>query len=83
MAMLRDELAQRAGLPIEAIAQADADEEPGASAAAVAAFQVALERQDVIFLDANDGGGPGVRLRRLGPPDEGLRPDQLTSENDV
>jgi DNA-binding XRE family transcriptional regulator len=29
------------------------------------------------------GEGPGVRLRRGGPPDEGLRPDQLTSENDV
>jgi transcriptional regulator with XRE-family HTH domain len=52
------ELAQRAGLPIEAIAQAEADEEPGASEAAVAAFQAALERQGVVFLDADGGEGP-------------------------
>jgi hypothetical protein len=24
-----------------------------------------------------------VRLRYSGPPDEGLRPDQLTSDNDI
>jgi hypothetical protein len=72
-----------AGLPIEAIVQAEADGEPGTSEAAVAAFQAALERQGVIFLDANGGEGPGVRLRRLDPPDDGLRPDQLTSENDA
>jgi transcriptional regulator with XRE-family HTH domain len=70
------ERAQRAGLPIEAIAQAEADREPGASKAA-------LERQGVIFLDANGGDGSGVPLRRLVQPDEGLRPDQLTSENDI
>jgi hypothetical protein len=37
----------------------------------------------VIFLDADGGQGPGVRLRHAGPPDEGLRPDQLTSDNDI
>ena len=32
---------------------------------------------------AENGGGPGVRLRdRATRPDEGLRPDQLTTEND-
>jgi transcriptional regulator with XRE-family HTH domain len=41
----------------------------------------ALEAAGVEFISEN-GGGPGVRLRkRTGSPDEGLRPEQLTSEN--
>ena len=40
-----------------------------------------LEAAGVEFIPEN-GGGAGVRLRkRTGPTDEGLRPDQLTSEN--
>jgi transcriptional regulator with XRE-family HTH domain len=39
----------------------------------------ALEAAGVIFIDEN-GQGPGVRLRKV-KPDEGKRPDQLTSEN--
>ncbi len=77
------EFAERAGLPVEAIAGAEADGEAGASVATVAALQTALERQGVTFLAANGGEGPGVRLRRVGPFDEGLRPDQLTSDNDI
>jgi transcriptional regulator with XRE-family HTH domain len=77
------ELAQRADLPVEAITRAETDGETDASETVVAALQTALERQGVIFLAADGGEGPGVRLRRPGPPDEGLRPDQLTSENDV
>jgi hypothetical protein len=49
----------------------------------MAALQAALERHGVIFLAADGGEGLGVRLRRTGPPDEGLRPDQLTSDNDI
>jgi transcriptional regulator with XRE-family HTH domain len=76
------ELAGRACLSLHTIKQAEAEQEARPSEAALAAIRVALEDQGVIFLD--DGGeGPGVRLRRGGPPDEGLRPDQLTSENDV
>ena len=47
----------------------------------LAAIRRALEEAGVQFI-AENGGGPGVRLRRRGPPDEGLRPDQLTTEND-
>jgi transcriptional regulator with XRE-family HTH domain len=77
------ELAERADLPVEAITGAEADGEAGTSAAMVAALQAALERQGVTFLAADAGEGPGVRLRRVGPSDEGLRPDQLTSDNDI
>lgn len=75
------ELAGRACLSIPTIKRAEANVELGISDAAMAAIRIALEDQGVIFIDAGDEG-PGVRLRRSGPPDEGLRPDQLTSEND-
>jgi transcriptional regulator with XRE-family HTH domain len=77
------ELAGRACLALMTIKQAEAEAEAHASEAARAAIRVALEEQGVIFLSADGGEGPGVRLRRFGPPDEGLRPDQLTSDNDV
>jgi transcriptional regulator with XRE-family HTH domain len=47
----------------------------------VLALRTALETAGIQFIEPN-GGGPGVRLKRLGPIDEGLRPEQLTSEND-
>ena len=40
----------------------------------------ALESAGVIFMEEN-GDGPGVKLRKR-PADEGLRPDQLSAEND-
>jgi hypothetical protein len=46
--------------------------------------QEALQRAGIIFFFENDAsrqGGAGVRLK-LRQTDEGLRPDQLTSEND-
>jgi transcriptional regulator with XRE-family HTH domain len=47
----------------------------------LAAMRKALEAAGIEFIPEN-GGGAGVRLRkRTGPPDEGLRPEQLTSEN--
>jgi transcriptional regulator with XRE-family HTH domain len=77
------ELAKRASVTVEAIAEVEADGEAGASEAAMAALQAALERHGVIFLAADGGEGLGVRLLHTGPPDEGLRPDQLTSDNDI
>ena len=42
---------------------------------------MALKKAGVEFIPEN-WGGVGVRFaKRSGPPDEGLRPDQLTSEN--
>jgi transcriptional regulator with XRE-family HTH domain len=47
----------------------------------LAKLKAALEAAGVEFIPEN-GGGPGVRLRkRTSAADEGLRPDQLTSEN--
>ena len=83
LGLSQGKLAKQAGLPIEAITEAEADGEAGASAATVAVLRAALERQGVIFLAADGGEGPGVRLRPVGAPDEGLRPDQLTSDNDI
>jgi hypothetical protein len=74
------ELARCTCLSVPTIKHAEADDDR-ASDAAMGAIRVALEDQGVIFIDAGDEG-PGVRLRRTGPSDEGLRPDQLTSEND-
>ena len=77
------ELAGRTCRSIPTIQRAEADGDLGASEAAMAAIRVALEDQGVIFLEAAGGEGPGVRLRSFGPPDEGLRPNQLTSDNDL
>lgn len=77
------ELAGHTCLSIPTIQHAEADGGPDASEAAMAAIRVALKDQGVIFLDADGGQGPGVRLRYSGSPDEGLRPDQLTSDNDI
>jgi transcriptional regulator with XRE-family HTH domain len=77
------EVAGRACLSLHTIKLAEAEGEAHASEAALAAIRVALEDQGVIFLDADGGEGTGIRLRRSGPPDEGLRPDQLTSDNDI
>ena len=76
------ELAERAGLSVATAAEAETKRAAGALEPAVAALQAALEGQGVLFLDADGGQGPGVRLRRSSLPDEGLRPDQLTSDND-
>jgi hypothetical protein len=83
LGLSQTELAGRACLPLPTIKRAEADGNLGASVAAMAAIRVALEDQGVIFLEAAGGEGPGVRLRSFGPPDEGLRPNQLTSDNDL
>jgi transcriptional regulator with XRE-family HTH domain len=47
----------------------------------LSAMQKAMEEAGVQFIPEN-GGGAGLRLRkRTSPPDEGIRPEQLTSGN--
>jgi hypothetical protein len=46
----------------------------------VAALQLAFEEAGIVFLE-DDGNGPGLRLR-LRLRQAGLRPEELTSEND-
>jgi hypothetical protein len=46
----------------------------------LAAMRLAFEEAGIQFLE-DDGNGPGLRLR-LGGRQSGLRPEELTSEND-
>jgi tRNA U34 5-methylaminomethyl-2-thiouridine-forming methyltransferase MnmC len=70
-------------MAVATIRNAEAEDGPVAVTPAEArAVRGALEKAGVEFI-AENGGGAGVRLsKRSGRPDEGLRPDQLTSEND-
>lgn len=76
------EIAGHACLSIPTVKRAEADGAIRVSDSAIAAIRVALEDLGVIFIPEN-GDGPGVRLRKAEKPDEGLRPEQLTSENDT
>lgn len=85
-AMLRwspHQLAARSKLPVETIRRAEqADDDTAIRIAHEQAIRGALEGAGITFLD-DDGSGPGLRVRMpSGPADEGLRPDQLTSQND-
>jgi transcriptional regulator with XRE-family HTH domain len=79
--MGQSELADRAKVNVNTVRNMEAS---GAGPIAgreqnVQAVQSVLERAGVEFLNGNK---PGVRLKAQGPVDEGIRPNQLTSEND-
>ena len=78
-----DDLAESSRVAVAAITRGEAEDGPISVAAAKArALRRALEGAGVALI-AENGGGAGVRFsKRSGRPDEGLRPDQLTSEND-
>lgn len=73
-------LADAAGLSEPTIKRTEGGK-ASVSTEAVVAIQRALEAAGVIFV-AENGEGPGVRLRKQGQPDEGRHPDQLDAEND-
>lgn len=76
-----EDLADRSRVAVATVIHAEA-EEGLVTAADARSFLCALEEAGVEFI-AENGGGVGVRFaRRSGPPDEGLRLEQLTSEND-
>ena len=59
------ELARRCGVSYPALQKAAAaDGIPSMNARNLAAIQDTLERAGVVFIDADDKGGPGVRLKR-------------------
>src|SRR5215217_9605236 len=78
-----DDLAESSRVAVATISHAEAQDGPvSVTPADAQAMRRALEGAGVEFI-AEDGGGMGVRFaKRSGRPDEGLRPDQLTSEND-
>jgi hypothetical protein len=59
----------------------ETDDTPPSLAENVRKIQAAFEAVGIIFI-AENGEGPGVRLKKQ-KPDEGTRPQQLTSENDT
>jgi hypothetical protein len=73
-------LAAKAGLAAEAVSELERGltSPPPVSDA----VRYALEQAGVTFIAADESGGIGIRLRRNGHRDEGLRPEQLNSEND-
>ena len=79
----QDDLARRSQVAVATISDAEAgDGSISVTAADARALRTALERAGVAFIDEN-GGGAGVRFaKRSSPPDEGLRPEQLSSDND-
>ena len=78
----QDDLAHSSQVAVATITEAEGDDGPiSVSAADARALRIALERAGIEFIDEN-GAGVGVRFaKRSGKPDEGLRPEQLTSEN--
>jgi transcriptional regulator with XRE-family HTH domain len=83
MGLSQAEVAERAGISVPTIKRAEADRGIRVSADVMASIRRALEKAGVIFVEVNgEGEGAGVRLRKT-RRDEGLRPDQLTTENDT
>ena len=79
------ELARASGVSEQAVERLEAREgEFGGQCESSDRMTIALQRAGIVFFFENDSsqqGGAGVRLKRR-QTDEGLRPDQLTSEND-
>lgn len=59
----QEDVAKAAGVSIPTVKRAEGRGSVSASANAVAAIRAALEAAGVLFLEEN-GGGPGVRLRK-------------------
>ncbi len=78
-----EDLAERSRVAVATITDAEAEDGPvSVTAADARALRLALERAGVEFI-AENGGGAGVRFAKpTHPPDEGLRPGQLSSDND-
>lgn len=78
-------IADRAGVSIETIKRLEKMDGPlmSTKTATLHVLEEAFKAAGVEFIPAN-GGGAGVRLRKQNDtkPDEGLQPDQLTTEND-
>ena len=64
MAWSQEDLAEAAGVSLPTIKRLEANDGPlGGRTGTGAKIQAALERAGAVFIDEN-GGGPGVRLRK-------------------
>ncbi|MBO1908065.1 helix-turn-helix transcriptional regulator [Microvirga sp. 3-52] len=78
----QDDLAAQSRVSKPTIARLErTDGEIGGYAGTRDKIVAAMESAGIIFI-AENGEGPGVRLRKQ-KPDEGTRPQQLTSETDL
>ena len=59
----QSQLAEKAGLSLPTVKRVETEQGPRVSDAARLALRVALESGGVEFIDEN-GGGPGVRMRK-------------------
>ena len=76
-------MAEQSRVALATILQVETEDGPVSVVAAEArALRLALETAGIEFITENSGG-VGVRFAKPShPPDEGLRPDQLSSDND-
>jgi hypothetical protein len=81
LAWTPQDLAERSSLPEETVSRIEASDGPVLEAnGAGERMLAALRKAGAIFLE-DDGDGLGVRIRSA-RRDEGLRPEQLTTDND-
>lgn len=76
----QDDLAKAANVGVVTVRQFEA-ERGSPRPATLTVIRQAIEAAGIEFIPEN-GGGAGVREAKRKPVDEGLRPDQLTTEND-
>jgi transcriptional regulator with XRE-family HTH domain len=78
------ELAAAANIEIGALEELEADGD-SSDWEVLEKVAAALERAGIVFIEdggSSPSGGPGLRFRLPLIRDEGLRPEQLTTEND-
>ncbi len=66
LGLSQPQVAEAAKVSTMTVKRAEGSGSPAASAESVAAIRAALEAAGVVFLEEN-GGGPGVRLRKGAP----------------
>jgi len=76
----QDDLARAAEVGVVTVRQFEA-EKGSARSATVRVIAQAFEQAGIEFIPEN-GGGRGVRLKRRDRANEGLRPEQLSADND-
>lgn len=76
------ELGDKAGVAESTVKRIEADDGfPAARGGNIEAVHRALVAAGIIFIPEN-GGGPGIRLRKPDPESEGIDPAKLNARND-